>query len=263
MQNSLKAFQNIIEYAKINLIIYKEKIMKEIICQSENAAQYIKSIILKYAPYVDSRYELFDMGSQQPIIITNITFTDDKSYISFCRGTGGCWSSTDDKATIEKPIDFEEIKSVIDFLLEDYRFIRNIMFHKDTGYGSSIELNLNINWTNESIKKGINCGNIILELTFANDKLRKQYTNQLLQQYQKELSETPTVKKIKDDYIVNARKSEILDFLSKLDEQELKKLMCRLDNDTFMKYSIIGEQNTDEAKRIKLEIPLKQKTIKR
>lgn len=242
--------------------------MKEITCEKKNVAQYIKSIILKYAPYVDSRCDLFDMGSQQPIIITQITFTDDKSYISFCRGTGGCWSSTDDKATIEKPIDFEEIKSVIDFLLKDYRFIRNIMFCDDHGYGSSIELSLNINWTDESIKKGINCGNIILELTFANDKLRKQYTNKLLQQYQKELSKTPTVKKIKDeyinsikdDYIDNARKSEILDFLSKLNEQELKELMCRLDNDTFMKYSIIGEQNTDEAKRIKLEIP--HKTIK-
>ncbi len=242
--------------------------MKEIICQNENAAQYIKSIILKYAPYVDSRYELHAMGSYQPIIVTQITFTDDKSYISFCRGTGGCWSSTDDKATIEKPIDFEEIKSVIDFLLKDYRFIRNIMFCDDHGYGSRIELLFEINWTDESIKKGINCGNIILELTFANDKLRKQYTNKLLQQYQKELSETPTVKKIKDeyinsikdDYIDNARKPEMLDFLSKLDEQELKKLMCRLDNDTFMKYSIIEEQNTDEEnpKRLKLEIPPKQ-----
>lgn len=240
--------------------------MKEIICQSENAAQYIKSIILKYAPYVDSRYDIFDMGPQQPIIITQITFTDDKSYISFCRGTGGCWSSTDDKATIEKLIDFEEIKSVIDFLLKDYRFIGNIMFHEDTGYGSSIELNLNINWTDESIKKGINCGLIILELTFANDKLRKQYTDNLLQQYQEELRKTPTVRNmideyissIKDDYIDNAHKPEMIDFLSKLDEQELKKLMCRLDNDTFMKYSIIGEQNTDEAKRLKLEIPPKQ-----
>lgn len=242
--------------------------MKEIICQSENAAQYIKSIILKYAPYVDSRYELHAMGSYQPIIVTQITFTDDKSYISFCRGTGGCWSSTDDKATIEKPIDFEEIKSVIDFLLKDYRFIRNIMFCDDHGYGSRIELLFEINWTDESIKKGINCGNIILELTFANDKLRKQYTNKLLQQYQKELSETPTVKKIKDeyinsikdDYIDNARKPEMLDFLSKLDEQELKELMCRLDNDTFMKYSIIGEQNTDEEKlkKLKLTIPTKQ-----
>lgn len=242
--------------------------MKEIICQNENAAQYIKSIILKYAPYVDSRYELHAMGSQQPIIRTNITITNDESYIMFMCGTSGHSSSTDDRATIEKPIDFEEIKSIIDFLLEDYRFIRNIMFHEDTGYGSSIELNLSINWNNESIKQGINCGTITLELTFANDKLRKQYTNKLLQQYQKELSETPTVKKIKDeyinsikdDYIDNARKPEMLDFLSKLDEQELKELMCRLDNDTFMKYSIIGEQNTDEEKpkKLKLTIPTKQ-----
>lgn len=242
--------------------------MKEIICQSENAAQYIKSIILKYAPYVDSRYEIYDMGSYQPIIITQITFTDDKSYISFCRGTGGCWSSTDDKATIEKPIDFEEIKSVIDFLLKDYRFIRNIMFCDDHGYGSGIELSFEINWTDESIKKGINCGNIILELTFANDKLRKQYTDNLLQQYQEELRKTPTVRNmideyissIKDDYIDNAHKPEMIDFLSKLDEQELKELMYTLRNGVFMKYSIIEEQNTDREnpKRLKLEIPTKQ-----
>lgn len=240
--------------------------MKEIICQSENAAQYIKSIILKYAPYVDSRHELFDIGSQQPIIRTNITITNDESYISFCRGTGGCWSSTDDKATIEKLIDFEEIKSVIDFLLKDYRFIRNIMFYDDRGYGSKIELSFEINWNNESIKQGINCGNITLELTFANDKLRKQYTDNLLQQYQEELRKTPTVRNmideyissIKDDYIDNAHKPEMLDFLSKLDEQELKELMYTLRNGVFMKYSVTEEQNTDEVKRIKLEIPLKQ-----
>lgn len=242
--------------------------MKEIICQNGNAAQYIKSIILKYAPYVDSRYELFDMGSQQPIIKTEITITDDESYITFMNGTSGHSSMTDDRATIEKPIDFEEIKSVIDFLLEDYRFIRNIMFHEDTGYGSSIELSLNINWTNESIKRGINCGIITLELTFTNDKLRKQYTDNLLQQYQEELRKTPTVRNmideyissIKDDYIDNVHKPEMLDFLSKLDEQELKELMRTLRNGVFMKYSVIEEQNTDKEnpKRLKLEIPTKQ-----
>jgi len=126
----------------------------KIICQSENVAQYIKSIILKYASYVDSRLELYDMGSCRPIITTQITITDDESYIMFGRGTSGCWSSTDDRATIKKRIDFEEIKSVIDFLLEDYRFINNIMFYNDTGYGSRVELIFSINWTNESIKQG-------------------------------------------------------------------------------------------------------------
>ena len=239
----------------------------KIVCQSENVAQYIKNIILKYAPYVDSRLELYDMGSCQPIITTQITITDDESYIMFCRGTSGGWSSTDDRATIKKRIDFEEIKSVIDFLLEDYRFINNIMFYNDTGYGSRVELIFSINWTNESIKQGINCGNITLELTFANEKLRKQYTSMLLQQYREEFKKTRTVAKMKDEYIKSikdecidkASKKELLELLHKLDEQELKELLYSLDNDIFMKYSITDteEQNTDneKCKRIKLKIP--------
>lgn len=242
----------------------------KIICQSENVAQYIKSIILKYSPYVDSRLELYDMGSCQPIITTQITITDDESYIMFCRGTSDCWSSTDDRATIKKRIDFEEIKSVIDFLLEDYRFINNIMFYNDTGYGSRVELIFSINWTNESIKQGINCGNITLELTFANEKLRKQYTSMLLQQYREEFKKTRTVEKMKDEYIKSikdecidkASKKELLELLHKLDEQELKELLYSLDNDIFMKYSITDteEQNTDneKCKRIKLKIPSEQ-----
>lgn len=242
----------------------------KIICQSENVAQYIKSIILKYAPYVDSRLELYDMGSCQPIITTQITITDDESYIMFGRGTSGCWSSTDDRATIKKRIDFEEIKSVIDFLLEDYRFINNIMFYNDIGYGSRVELIFSINWTNESIKQGINCGNITLELTFANEKLRKQYTSMLLQQYREEFKKTRTVEKMKDEYIKSikdecidkASKKELLELLHKLDEQELKELLYSLDNDIFMKYSITDteEQNTDneKCKRIKLKIPSEQ-----
>ena len=238
--------------------------MKKIICQSENVAQYIKSIILKYAPYVDSRLELYDMGSCQPIITTQITITDDESYIMFGQGTSGCWSSTDDRATIKKRIDFEEIKSVIDFLLEDYRFINNIMFYKDTGYGSRVELVFSINWTNESIKQGINCGNITLELTFANERLRKQYTSMLLQQYREELKRTITVEKMKDKYIESikaeyvdkASKKELLELLYKLDEQELKELLCNLDNDVFVKYSITDteEQNmgNKKCKSIKL-----------
>ena len=67
------------------------------------------------------------------------------------------------------------------------------MFYNDTGYGSRVELIFSINWTNESIKQGINCGNITLELTFANEKLRKQYTSMLLQQYREEFKKTRTV----------------------------------------------------------------------
>ena len=241
--------------------------MEEIISQKENVSQYIKSIILKHASYVDSRLELFDMGSCQPVIITEITITNDESYIIFCCGTDSFKSSIDDRATVKQRIDFEEIKSVIDFLLEDYRFINDIRFYDDNGYGSRIELVFRINWTNESIKKGINCGDITLNLIFTDENLSKHYTSMLLQQYREELKKVRTVEEmkdkyiesIKDEYIYNAGKNDLLELLNKLDVQELKELLYDLNNDIFMKYSIIDEQDmhNDKLKRLKLEIPSK------
>lgn len=238
--------------------------MKEIISQKDNVAQYIKSIILKNAPYVDSRLELFDMGSCQPTIKTEITITNDESYIMFCCGTSCFMSSIDDRATVKQKIDFQEIKSVIDFLLEDCRFINDIKFYDDSGYGNRVELVFRINWTNESIKRGINCGDITLELTFSNEELRKYYTSMLFQQYCDELKASTTVlemkdryiESIKDEYIYNASKKDLLELLNKLDEQELKELLYDLNNDLFMKYSIKDEEDihNEEPKRLKLEI---------
>ena len=214
--------------------------MKEI--QSNQAAQYIKRTILKYTPIVDSREELFDSGNS--VVETQITVAEDASYIAILNGTVNDLSATDDCVKTEKSIAFEEIKNVIDFLLEDHRYISDIDLFGPFECENTIRLKFPINWTEESIKKGINCRIILLSLVFDNENLMNQYKSMLFQQYDEELMKTPTVKRKnghckgskKYYWTQQASKPEILELLSRLSEEELRGLIRELGNDTFTKY---------------------------
>ena len=215
--------------------------------KSNQVAQYIKSTILKYAPLVDSREELFDTGNS--VVEAQITVAEDESCIIFLNGTVNDLSATDDFVKTEKSIAFDEIKNVIDFLLEDHRYISDIDLFGPFDCENTITLKFPINWTEKSIKRGINCRIILLNLIFDDERLMKQYISMLFKQYNEELSKTPTIKRINGNcigsekyyWIQQASKPEILELLSKLSDEELKRLMRELDNDTFTKYISSGD----------------------
>ena len=148
-------------------------------------------------------------------------------------------------------IEFTEISEIIDFILKDHEFIKNISL-----YSNSIRINFAINWTDKSIK-GINCGDIGLDLKFNNNiELEKQYLYLLFQKYYFVLEKTPSFKRIKSEYINGVKqsylnaldKTQLISLLNAMNENELKELLRNLDNDIFIKYTTDGKPPTKTKK---------------
>lgn len=212
--------------------------MSEITKQNGDLISYIKSIILKYCPYIDNR--LYILGNaKSPEIDIDINFYDDETMIMFLVGNANFKQSITEQLIISCIVEFEEVDKIIDFILEDHEFIKDI-----NSYNDSIGLKFAINWTDEAVK-GINCGDIGLNLKFNNNiELKKQYLYMLFQKYYSVLEHAPTFKKIKNEYINifkkvylnNLDKMQLISLLKDMDEKELRELLYNLDNDMFIQY---------------------------
>ena len=223
--------------------------MSDIKRQSEELVTYVKSIILKYCPYADDRLSILG-NAKSPEIDIEVNIRDNQTQVMFLLGNNSFKQSIPEQIIIPYIIEFEEISEIIDFILGDHEHIKNINL-----YNNSIRLNFAINWTDESIK-GINCGDIGLNLKFNNIELEKQYLYLLFQKYYTFLEKTPSFKKIKNEYINGVKqsyfntldKSQLISLLSIMDENELKELLYNLDNDTFIKYTIESQPQTKVKK---------------
>ena len=142
-------------------------------------------------------------------------------------------------------ISFEEIGDIINFILDDHEVVTDINF-----YGKELALKFAINWTDKSIR-GINCGDIGLELTFESIELKKQYLYLLIQRYYTHLEQVSSFKSLKNEYIDSMKhsyfnsldKTELIALLNRMSENDLKELLHNLDNDLFIKYAMHdGEQ---------------------
>ena len=155
---------------------------------------YIKSIILKYCPYVEDRLSILgNAKSPQLDIILNIC--NNETQIMFMFGNNSFKGSVPERATVSYIIDFEEISEIIDFLLEDHEFIKDINFSN-----LKLDLKFAINWTDKSVK-GINCSDIGLNLNFDTLELKKNYLYFIFQRYYTQLEQSPTFKTMKKEYI--------------------------------------------------------------
>ena len=205
---------------------------------------YIKSIILKYCPYVEDRLSILgNAKSPQLDIILNIC--NNETQIMFMFGNNSFKGSVPERATVSYIIDFEEISEIIDFLLEDHEFIKDINFSN-----LKLDLKFAINWTDKSVK-GINCSDIGLNLNFDTLELKKNYLYFIFQRYYTQLEQSPTFKTMKKEYIDSMKlsyfdsldKTGLITLLNKMNENELKELLHNLDNDIFIKYTVNdGEQ---------------------
>ena len=211
--------------------------MSNIIKYRENLISYIKSVILKYCPYVDDR--LYILGNaNSPALDIDISINDNESQIMFILGNSSAKMSVSDCAIASYVISFEEIEELIDFILEDHEVIKNMNI-----YGREFELKFAINWSDKSIK-GIDCGDIGLRITVNNIELEREYLYLLFQKYYVNLEPLPFFKKIKNEYIDNVKQSyiagldkdKLISLLSKMNETDLRELLYNMDNDTFIKY---------------------------
>lgn len=220
-------------------IIYCGGNMSSMIKQNEDLVTYVKSVIFKYCPYVEER--IFILGNaKSPEFDIEVNISDNQTQVMFMFGNKNFKQSIPEQVIIPQVTEFTEISKIIDFILKDHEFVKNISL-----YNNSIGLDFAINWSDESIK-GINCGDIGLYLKFnTNVELVKQYLYLLFQKYYSIFEHTPAFKKIRNEYINsvkqvylnNLNKSQIISLLNAMNENELKELLYNLDNDTFIKYT--------------------------
>ena len=224
--------------------------MSSIVKQSESLVAYVKNIIFKYCPYVDDRIFILE-NAKSPQIDIEVNIGDNQTQVMFLFGNNNFKQGIPEQVIIPYVIEFVEISEIIDFILADHEFIKNINLYINT-----IGLNFAINWTDESIK-GINCGDIGLNLNFNNNvELKKQYLYLLFQKYYTFLEQTPSFKRIKNEYIGSVKqsyfntldKSQLISLLSAMNENELKDLLHNLDNDVFIKYVAESKSQTKVKK---------------
>ena len=218
--------------------------MGNIIKHREDLISYIKSVILKYCPYVEDRLFILSSAKSSTLDI-EFNICNNESQMMFMFGNYNFKTSIPERATISYVISFEEICDVIDYLLEDHEVIKDISFDN-----RKIDLKFAINWTDKSIK-GINCGDIGLELTFESIELKKQYLYLLIQRYYTHLEQVSSFKSMKNKYIDGIKysyfnsldKTGLIFLLNGMCENDLKELLYNLDNDLFIKYVMHdGEQ---------------------
>lgn len=228
--------------------------MNSIIKYNEDLVSAIKSVIFKYCPYIEDR--LYILGNaQSPEIDVDINFYDNETLIMFLVGNSNFKQSVTERLIIPGVVEFEKVSKIIDLILSDHEFIKNINLYND-----SIDLKFAINWTDKSIQ-GIDCGDIGLNLKFNNNiELKKQYLYLLFQKYCFVLEHTPSFKKIKNEYINSVKqvylntldKTQLISLLNSMNENELKELLYNLDNDAFIKYTTENQSQT-KVKKLFLE----------
>ena len=217
--------------------------MSNIINHGEDLISCIKSVILKYCPYIEDRLLILG-NAKSPALDINIDINNNESQIMFMFGNSCVKSSVPERVETPYTISFEEIEDIIDFLLDDHEVISDICFN-----GKELDLIFSINWSDKSIK-GINCRDIGLELTFESIELKKQYLYLLIQKYYTHLEQVSSFKSMKNEYIDSIKysyfnsldKTELITLLNKMSENDLKKLLYNLDNDVFIKYVMSDEE---------------------
>ena len=209
------------------------------IAKKETIYDYVRDIILKHYPYVTNRLDCLMDALEKPEcdIIINI---DKESHIMFLIGNQACKTSIDEQGYVSYIISFEEISEIIDFILNDHEVIKNIDINNiDNG----IDLVFGIDWNEDNIF-GIYCGDIGLKLRFKDSNLRRKYLYLLVEEYRTYLENTPSYNSYKNEYInkfkelflKSSNKEDLINLISKMNEEEIKKLLSNLDNDLFIKY---------------------------
>ena len=209
----------------------------------EDLISYIKSVILKYCPYVENRMSILCNAEAAQLDI-EFNICNNESQVMFMFGNCNFKRSIPERVTTSYIISFEEICDVIDFILVDHEVIRDINFDS-----RKIDLKFAINWTDKSIK-GINCSDIGLNLNFENMEVKKQYLYLLFRRYYTHLEHVPNNKKIKNEYIDSMKRSYfdsldkngLITLLNGMRENELRELLHNIDNDIFIKYVMADEE---------------------
>lgn len=209
--------------------------------KEEDLVSVIKRVMLKYCPYTENRIDLL-ADAFAPTIGISIQVYEGTTHIYFDYKNRKEKEKSFESILIPRVIQFEELRGIMDFILQDHEVLNGFRTQKDQ---TVVDMGFNINWCERNLK-GMYCSGIQLQLDFYPDKeLANTFLYWLFQNYYDSLEKSPTVVAVKNeviqhtktDWFENLDKEGILRFLSQLSEEELRDLAESLDNEVFWKYT--------------------------
>ena len=220
----------------------------------KEVTRIIIDLINKLHPVKTPRIDLNIPSFKRPAtdIIINLVEEENLSYtfINILDGTQSFKESIEKgKILISNYLDNNTLKELMDFLFLNFPIIYNFNVNEN-----SISLDFSFSKDNDFLKKsGISLENINLEINISDLKLNHKIKNYLLfilNTYHKELNHTSfwqeNMQKYKEKLIFEMEYKYIMDFLSYLNEDEIRKLLGNINNERFIE--IINNINSKEKK---------------
>lgn len=187
-------------------------------------------------------------------IIINLIEEDNMPYtfISILDGTENFKQSVPHgKILTDTILDINTLKEIIDYILANFPVIYNLNVND-----YSISLAFSFSKNSDFLKtSGLSLENINLEISNKDLKLQKklkEYLIFILSTYCAELKQTPywqeTIEKYKKKIFFEMEYEYIMDFVSRLSEEEIRKLLVNITNERFIEI-----MNNMVSKETKLE----------
>ena len=105
-------------------------------------------------------------------------------------------TSVPEREDLNRLITFDEVSKVMDFVLEDHRYFKKIEFTETNSRFQpyQIEMDFIINWPDNEGKK-LYCGDMGVELSFADGNMANEFYEQILKKYRPGLTYKYTLKR--------------------------------------------------------------------
>ena len=229
------------------------------ITKEKEIAERIINIINELHPVKTPRIDLNMPSSKRPStdIIINLMEQDNIPYtfISVLDGTESYKSiASNGNLTTNNFLDVNTLKLLIDYLLANFPVVYSFNVNS-----SAVSFALSFSKNNDFyITPGISLENISLEIRITDLKLEKQlkeYLIFIINTYHNELKQTPywqeNIQKYKEKLLFEMEYKYIMNIISHLNEDEMRKLLVNISNERFIE--IMREINSKEAKLERLK----------
>lgn len=229
------------------------------ITNEKEISEKIIGLINELHPVKTPRIDLDMPSFKRPStdIIINLIEEDNvpHTFISILDGTENFKQSVPNGNILtDEFLDINTLKEIIDYLLANFPVVYNFNVNSN-----SISFTLSFSKNNDFyITPGISLENISLEIRITDLKLQKklkEYLIFILSTYYVELKQTPywqeTIKKYKKKILFETEYEYIMDFLSRLSEEEIRKLLVNITNERFIE--IMNDMISKETKLERLK----------
>ena len=229
------------------------------ITKEKEIAERIINLINELHPVKTPRIDLNMPSSKRPStdIFIDLVEHDNMPYtfISVLDGTESYKSrASNGNLTTNNFLDVNTLKLLIDYLLANFPVVYSFNVNS-----SAVSFALSFSKNNDFyITPGISLENISLEIRITDLKLEKQlkeYLIFIINTYHNELKQTPywqeNIQKYKEKLLFEMKYKYIMNIISRLNEDEMRKLLVNISNERFIE--IMREINSKEAKLERLK----------